>query len=173
MLKRYKEIWFGVLLGAGFWLVDAWMHVELGSDVHSTDFFAEIFEPQPTAVLFRSVYFLMATAFGVYLWRSNWRERELRALETAIIAFQRQLDRPALRILNHTRQLQNRNSVSLDETAMHLAEEINADARLLDALAKKYLRFNEQVRNGNTAEAIKTLQEIETWTNAQNQLINS
>lgn len=173
MFKRYKEIWFGVLLGAGMWLTDVWMHVELGSDVHSHDFYSELFQPHPTAVLFRAIYFLIAVAFGVFLWRANWRERELRAFETAILAFQRQLDRPALRILAHIRQLQNRNSVQLDEAARALTDHIGADARLLEELAKKYHVFSEQVRNGNTAAAAETLQSIEAWLTTQNSAAKS
>lgn len=137
MFKRYKEIWFGILLGAAMWLMDALMHAELGAEVHSSGFWAEIFQPHATAVLFRSIYFAIAVVFGIFLWRANWRERELRAFEAAIIAFQRQLDPPALRILSLTRRLQNRNSVQLDETAAELAANICADAHLLEELAQK------------------------------------
>lgn len=168
MLKRYKEILFGVALGAAMWVVDGAMHAELGAEIHSSGFWAELFEPNPTTLIFRLVYFVLAIAFGVYLWRASWREREVRALEQAVIAFQRQLDRPALRILTHARQLQNRNSVSLDDVAAHLTEEIKTDARLLDELAQKYLHFSEQVRAGQTMEAIETLQELEIWLNGQN-----
>ncbi|MDQ6786800.1 MAG: hypothetical protein M3033_08310 [Acidobacteriota bacterium] len=168
MLKRYKEILFGVLLGAAMWIVDAAMHAEIGGEVGSHGFWAEIFEPNPTTVFFRLVYFVLAAAFGTYLWRANWREREVRALEQAVVAFQRQLDRPALRILSRARQLQSRNSVMLDETAAHLTDEISADARQLDELAQKYLHFSELVRAGQTSEAVKTLQELEVWLNAQN-----
>jgi hypothetical protein len=168
MFKRYKEIWFGALLGAGMWLMDVWMHVELGDAVHSHDFYSEIFQPHPTAVLFRAVYFAIAVAFGIFLWRANWRERELRQFEAAILAFQRQLDRPALRILAHVRQLQNRNSVQLDEAARILTNDIGEDARLLEELARKYHVFSEQVRSGNTAQAAETLQAIEAWLNSQN-----
>ena len=172
MFKRYKEIWFGILLGAAMWLMDAAMHAELGADVHSSGFWAEIFQPPATAVLFRSIYFVIATVFGVFLWRANWRERELRAFESAIIAFQRQLDRPALRILSLTRRLQNRNSVQLDETAAELAANISADAHLIEELSQKYAVFNQQVRNGETAQAIKTLRSIEMWLNLHDSTSN-
>ena len=59
----------------------------------------ELFSPHPTALIFRLLYVVIAVAFGVFLWRANWRERELRALEQSVLAFQRQLDAPALRIL--------------------------------------------------------------------------
>lgn len=168
MVKRYKEILFGLLLGAAMWIIDAAMHAEIGAEVGSHGFWAELFAPHPTTVFFRLVYFLLAAAFGVYLWRANWREREVLALEQAVINFQRHLDRPALRILSCARQLQSRNSVILDETAAHLAEEINADARRLDQLAKEYLHFSELVRAGQTTEAVKILQELEVRLNAQN-----
>ncbi len=161
--KCYKEIWFGLCLGAIAWLVDAIMHVELGESVHSEGLLNEIFAPHPTALIFRLFYLVVALAFGVFLWRANWRERQLRALEQAVVAFQRQLDAPALRIVGAARGLQNRNSVRLDDTAERLAAEIGTDAGLIDELAKKYLEFSRLVQAGDTARAIETLNSIESW----------
>lgn len=161
--KEYKEVWFGIGLGALAWVIDAVMHVELGAEVHAGSLWQEIFAPHPTALVFRGFYFVLAVAFGIFLWRTNWRERQLRALEEAVIAFQRQLDAPALRIIGTIRGLQSRNSVRLDETAMGLVAEINLDAVLIDELAKKYFEFSRLVQAGETARAIETLQSIETW----------
>lgn len=161
--KNYKEIWFGAGLGAVAWLVDAVMHAELGAEVHSEGLLSEIFAPHPTALIFRLFYLVIALAFGVFLWRANWRERQLHALEQAVIAFQRQLDAPALRVLGAIGQLQNRNSVRLDETAGKLAAEISSDAGLIDELARKYLEFSRLVQSGDTARAIETLNSIESW----------
>ncbi len=160
-LKHYKEIWFGIALGLGAWLVDAVMHVELGAEVHAGSLWTEIFAPHPTALVFRLFYLVLAMAFGVFLWRANWRERQLRALEQSVISFQRQLDAPALRILGAVRQIQTRNSVRLDETAVRLGWEIGADAQLIDELAKKYLEFSRLVQAGETVRAIEILQNIE------------
>lgn len=162
-LKCYKEIWFGFALGLFAWLIDAVMHVELGAEVHAESLWSEIFAPHPTALIFRFFYLVIAVAFGVFLWRANWRERRLRALEQAVIAFQRQLDAPALRLLGAVGQLQNRNSVRLDETAVSLAAEITLDAGLIDELAKKYLEFSQLVQKGETARAIEALNSIESW----------
>ena len=162
--KRYKEIFFGFALGAAMWLVDAVMHTQLGADVHQAgSLWTEIFAPHPAALIFRGFYLVIALAFGVFLWRANWRERQLRALEQAVVAFQRQLDAPALRILAAVRQMQNRNSILLDETAGRLAAEINLDAELIDELAKKYLEFSRFVQAGETLRAIETLNSIESW----------
>jgi hypothetical protein len=84
-------------------------------------------------------------------------------LEQAVIAFQRQLDAPALRILGAVRGLQNRNSIRLDDTAERLAAEINMDAGMIDELAKKYFEFSRLVQAGDTAQAIETLNSIESW----------
>ncbi|MCB1024805.1 MAG: hypothetical protein KDB79_10465 [Acidobacteria bacterium] len=161
LFRSYKEIWFGGLLGVAMWLTDAVMHVELGVDVHAGSLSSEIFSPHSTTLIFRLLYMIIAVSFGVFLWRANWRERELRALEQSVVSFQRQLDAPALRILTSIRQLQNRNSVKLDETAEKLATDINNDANLIDELAKKYLEFSRLVQEGKRAEAIEILQAIE------------
>lgn len=161
--RSYKEIWFGTALGAFAWLVDAVMHVELGGEVHAEALWTEIFAPHPTALIFRMFYMVIAIAFGYFLWRMNWRERQLRALEQAVIAFQRQLDAPAIRILATVRGLQNRNSVRLDETAKNFAAEIHSDAAMIDELARRYVEFGRLVQDGETARAIETLRSIETW----------
>lgn len=163
VIKRYKEIIFGVLLGVTMWVLDAAMHAQLGTELHSQGFFSELFHSGPTQLVFRVFYVLISTAFGWYLWRSNWRERELRALEDAIIAFHRQLDSPAMRILSQSKILQGYQSVVLDVAVMKTVQSIGEDARLIDELAKRYLHFSQQVTAGNTTEAIETLQAIESW----------
>lgn len=104
-------------------------------------------------------------ALGWSLWRSNWRERELRALESAIIAFHRQLDSPAMRILSHVRMLQGRSGITRDEFAKGVIEAIGEDARTIDGLAQQYMQFSEQAIAGRTSEAIETLYSIEAWAN--------
>ncbi len=104
MLKRYKEIIYGVLLGAAMWVVDAAMHAQLAVEVHSSgSFVQELLQPGATELMFRAVFLFIAIAFGWALWRSNWREREMRAIESAIVAFHRRLDTPAMRIVSHIR----------------------------------------------------------------------
>ena len=165
MLRRYKEIIYGVLLGLVMWVVDAGMHAQLGAEVDSSGFLGELLHPGSTQLLFRGLYVGMATACGWALWRSNWRERELRALEDAIIAFNRQLGNPAMRIVSHIRMLQGCSGVTRDEMAMSLAESISSDAHVIDHLAQQYIHFSEQVMAGRTSEAIETLRSIEVWLN--------
>jgi hypothetical protein len=167
MLRRYNEIIFGFGLGLAMWVMDAGMHVRLGEAVHSSGFLDELVRPGATQLLFRGGYVAIATAFGWSLWRSNWRERELRALEDAIIAFHRQLDSPAMRIVSHIRMLQGRSGVARDEVARSIVDAIGEDAQTIDGLAQQYIRFSEQVMAGRTREAIETLRAIERWAGGQ------
>lgn len=167
LLRRYKELIYGLLLGLAMWVLDAAMHAQLGEEAHSTGFAAELLRPGATQLLFRSAFIGLSTVLGWSLWRSNWRERELRALEDAIIAFHRQLDSPAMRIMSHVRMLQGRSGVTRDEMARSVLEAIGDDARAIDQLARQYLHFSEQVMAGRTREAIETLRAIEAWTSAQ------
>ncbi|MDQ3258785.1 MAG: hypothetical protein M3R15_33780 [Acidobacteriota bacterium] len=164
MFKRYKEIYFGVLLGAAMWVVDAAMHTQLGAELHAShNFWLELVQPHATTLLFRIVFVFIATLFGWALWRANWRERELRALEDAIITFHRRIDSPAMRILSHARMLHGRPGVMHDEAARELATSISDDARVIDELAQQYMRFSQQVRAGLYREATETLRRIEAW----------
>ncbi len=168
MIRRYKEIIFGIILGIAMWIVDAAMHVQLATEDHTSgSFIEELLQPGATQLIFRSVFLFIAVAFGWALWHSNWRERELRALEDAIVAFHRQLDSPTMRIVSHIRMLQGRPGVTRDEVAASVAEAIGDDARIIDHLSQQYLHFSEQVLAGRTVEAVETLRAIEDWTKRQ------
>lgn len=167
MLRRYKEIIFGCALGFAMWVVDAAMHAQLEGGEHATNFMGELLHPGATQLLFRLFFVLIAAAFGWALWRANWRERELQAMERAVVAFHRQLDSRALRIINHTRMLQGRGAVVRDDVARELAAAISDDAQIVDVLARQYMRFSEQVLAGRNLEAVETLRAIEELTSAK------
>jgi hypothetical protein len=161
-MRRYKEIFFGFGLGLAMWVVDAAMHTQLAAHVHpSGSFVVELFQPGTTQLIFRSFFLFVAVLFGWALWRSNWRERELQALERAIIAFHRQLDSPAMRIVSLVRMLGTQPGVTQNEAVRSIVAEINDNAHMIDSLTKSYIRFSEQVMAGHNREAIETLRAIE------------
>lgn len=166
-LRKYKEIIFGLLLGGAMWAIDAAMHARLGVEVHSSGFWHEMFQPGPVQLAFRAAFVLLAVAFGYALWRVNWRERELLALEDAVIAFNRQLGNPAARLMSHSRMLCGCGCVARDEVAASLAQAVHEDARVVDYVAQQYLNLSQQVRAGQTHEATATLKALETWLRKQ------
>ena len=172
MFRRYKEIGYGLLVGLTMWVVDAAMHAQLGEEIHSSgSFLHELLSPGATQFIFRAVFLIIAVAFGWALWRSNWRERELRALEDAIIGFHRRLDSPAMRIVSHVRMLQGRSggAARWSELERSVLEAIGDDARTIDQLAQQYIKFSELVMAGRTGDAITALRAIETWAGGQPQ----
>ena len=65
MIRRYKEILYGLLLGAAMWVVDAAMHVQLATEAHSSGgFVEELLQPGATQLIFRSIFLFIAVAFG-------------------------------------------------------------------------------------------------------------
>ena len=169
MFRRHKEIFYGLGLGLAMWVVDASMHAQLRAELHSTGFLAELLRPGATQFFFRVIFVVISTALGWALWRSNWRERELRALEDAVVAFHRQLDSSALRIVSHARTLQSRPGVTHDEVARSITAEIGDDARAIEELTRQYMRFSEHVMAGRTHEAVETLRAIGTWAGVRRQ----
>ena len=141
MFRRYKEIFYGLGLGLAMWVVDAAMHAQLGAEVQSHGLAAELLRPGATQLFFRVVFVAISTALGWALWRSNWRERELRALEDAVVAFHRQLDGSAVRIMSYARMLQSRPGLEHDEVARAVVADLGDDARAIDELTRQYVRF--------------------------------
>ena len=163
MFRRYKEIFYGLGLGLAMWVVDAAMHAQLGAEVQSHGLAAELLRPGATQLFFRVVFVAISTALGWALWRSNWRERELRALEDAVVAFHRQLDGSAVRIMSYARMLQSRPGLEHDEVARAVVADLGDDARAIDELTRQYVRFSEHVMAGRTREAVETLVAIREW----------
>ena len=163
MFRRYKELLYGLGLGLAMWVVDAAMHAQLGPELHPAGFLSELLSPGVTQLFFRVVFVVISTALGWALWRSNWRERELRALEDAVVAFHRQLDGPALRIISYARVLQGRPGLAHDEVARDAVAGLGDDARAIGELTRQYVRFSEQVMAGRHREAVDTLRAIEAW----------
>lgn len=167
MLRKYKEIIFGLVLGGAMWTLDAAMHARLGDEVHAIGFWHEMFQPGLVQLTFRAAFVALAAAFGYALWRANWRERELRALEEAVISFNRQLARPAVRLMSHSRMLCGCGCVARDEVATILAQALHDDARTVDYVSQQYLNFSEQVRAGQISQAVATLNALELWLRRQ------
>lgn len=163
MLRRYKEILLGGALGALMWLVDAVMHRHIGEPFGAGSFVAEVFNPGATQVVFRSMFVGVAVAFGWALWRSNWREREIEALEDAIVAFHRRVDSPAVRLVGNARLLAAIPSVRNDERATEIVHSMASDAKCVDDLSRGYLEFSELVRSGRTDDAVKALEATRAW----------
>lgn len=140
MLKRYKEIFFGLLLGLAMWGADALMHtmMPMPGKGHQLTFMEELFFPDGPQLLTRLLFLGFAFFLGWLLWRSNQRERAVRDLERRMAVFHEQVINPASSILEECSALLR--SEGLREESVELVKEIRQHAREIDDFAKDFPR---------------------------------
>src|SRR5215510_8846860 len=86
MIGRYKEIFFGLLLGLAMWVADAVMHVRMpmvGRE-HEPAFAEELLSLNRPQLITRLIFAGFALLLGWMLWRSNRRVRDARDLERRV-----------------------------------------------------------------------------------------
>jgi hypothetical protein len=133
MLRKYKEIFYGLLFGVGAGVIDTVMHTQMAD--HS--FWEELVRPQPAMVFYRVLFLLFGLALGCMLWQKNRRERDFRSLTEVVEKFHHDLSAPAL--LMHTRL-----QLLLTKEDLHLPREAEEAVRFvyersleIQALAKE------------------------------------
>lgn len=140
MIGRYKEIFFGLLLGLAMWLADALMHTKMPmtSRNHQTSLVEELLSPTSLQLVTRLLFVAFALLLGWLLWRSNQRERAVRDLERQIAAFHERIINPANSILEECNTLLRNDGLSGEP--LKLVQEIRKQARQIDDFAKDFPR---------------------------------
>lgn len=136
MIKRYREIFFGLLLGLAMWGADAVMHVRMpvvGRE-HEPAFSEELLSPGRPQLITRSLFAGFALLLGCVLWRSNRRVREARELERRVALFHRRIINPAALILDDCNALLR--SDGLAGETLEIVKEMRKRARQIDDFAK-------------------------------------
>ncbi len=140
MIRRYKEIFFGLLLGLAMWASDALMHTMMpmsGKD-HQPAFVQELLYPDGPQLITRLLFVAFALFIGWLLWRSNKREREVRDLERRMAVFHERTINPATLIMDECNTLIR--SGGLTGETLELVKEIRSHARQIDDFAKDFPR---------------------------------
>lgn len=140
MISRYKEIFFGFLLGLGMWVSDALMHTMMpmsGKDRRPA-FVQELLYPDSPQLITRLLFVAFALFIGWLLWHSNKRERAVRDLERRMAVFHEQVINPARSILEECSALLR--SDGLRGESVELVKEIRQHARQIDDFAKEFPR---------------------------------
>lgn len=138
MISRYKEIFFGFLLGLAMWVSDTLMHTMMpmsGND-HQPAFAQELLYPDSPQLITRLLFVAFALFIGWLLWRSNQRERAVRDLERRMAVFHDQVINPASSILEECSALLR--SDGLRGESVGLVKEIRKHARQIDDFAKDF-----------------------------------
>ncbi|HEX9002947.1 MAG TPA: SAM-dependent methyltransferase [Blastocatellia bacterium] len=137
-IKRYKEIFFGLLLGLVMWAADALMHtmmpsISLEAPSALTE---ELFSPDGPPLVIRLLYISFALFVGWALWRSNQQERLGFDSECKVSAFHKQMVNPTTNILNGCNSLIR--SGGLSGEALNVVREIRGHAQQIDEFTKSF-----------------------------------
>lgn len=151
MISRYREIFFGLLLGLAMWMADALMHTMMpaSSSEEHTGLAQELFSTDHPQLIFRLFFVAFALFLGWLLWRSNRGEREARNLESRRAAFYERIITPATLILDDCNMLAR--SGGLTGECLKLVEEIRGHARQVDDFARSFLP--RTLASGGNADA--------------------
>jgi hypothetical protein len=131
MIGRYKEIWYGVAIGISMWILDAMMHASMHGHLNRHTFIKEIFVDDATQLFFRSLFVVVALAFGFTLWRSNLRKDQVEDLQTVIDLFHRQTVNPLLLIVGYCRLLSFKEGWPVSRQEIEIIHEIQLNAQKL------------------------------------------
>jgi hypothetical protein len=135
MLNRYKEIFYGLLIGIGAWAIDALMHAQ----EEGGSFWAEFAHMHGGTLLYRSFFLLFGLAVGWLLWKRSKREREFRHLREVYERFHREVLDPAFLIQAKCEELLWLNDTELPQKARVSVRFIYDKVRTIEDLAKQHL----------------------------------
>lgn len=140
MIRRYKEIFFALLLGLAMWAADAVVHtvMEHSANDRRPEFIEELLLPGGPQLGARLLYLGFAVVCGWLLWRSNRQERAVRDLERRIGAIQEQIVVPATLILHECNDLLR--SEGLKVEAANIVRDMRDHARRIDDCVKDFSR---------------------------------
>lgn len=158
MIRQYKEIFFGLALGLAMWVIDAAMHVQIGSHNASwpRSFIRELFLPESsTPQSYRVLFVAVAMVLGVVLWRSNQRQRQAQDTEQKLRNLHRAMTSPVMLIVGYSKLLIGNRQLNPDSTTQFMVQVIHDSALKLQALAEKS-SLTESEAMGTIAVAAET-----------------
>ena len=135
MLQRYKEIFYGLLLGLGASLIDLIMHAQM----ESRTLWTELIHPQPMMVFYRLLFIAFGLSLGWSLWQKSKRERDFRQLAEVLARFHREIVSPAFLMHGKLQVLMMREDFRLPPEAVEIIRFIYEQSQIIETAAKERL----------------------------------
>ena len=128
MLRRYKEIFYGLIFGLGAACIDTFVDA---STQHRPfwDFGLGM-------LLYRAVFVLFGFLLGWLLWRNNQSEREFRSLITAVQNLQANIGPPSVLIHAQTQLLLTKSGTALPPEMEAIVRSIHEQSMKLQSIDK-------------------------------------
>lgn len=136
-LRTHKEICYGVAIGVSIWTVDAVMHASQRGHLSWGEFTRELIASDRAQLLFRALFVAVAVAFGLSLWLSNRRRRQVDDLREAVDSLYRQIGNPLLLIVGYCQMLSLRQGWPVGREAVEIVDEIHLNARRISEMIKQ------------------------------------
>lgn len=133
MLKRYREIFYGLLLGIGVEIIDVGMHAQ----EEGRSYWVELFQTQPATLFYRFLFLSFGLGMGWLLWRKNKRERDFRELAETLRGFQRDVANPASVVHAQLQVLLTRKEFQLNQDVKEIVRSIYERSEQIVSLAKQ------------------------------------
>ena len=135
MLRRYKEVFYGLLFGLGASVIDVFMHASM----EQQGFWMELIRPQPVMVAYRVFFIIFGLALGWLLWRKNRVERDFRSLAETVERFQTGIRQPAYLIHAKLQLVLMREDLQLPAEAEEMVRYAYEKSREIGDLAQEKL----------------------------------
>jgi hypothetical protein len=128
MLRRYKEIFYGLIFGLGAALIDTIVDARTEHKAFWDFGFGML--------LYRGLFVLFGFILGWLLWRNNQGERESRALIAAVQKLQGDIGPPAVIIHAQTQLLLTRSGAALPPEIEIIVRSIHEQSLKLQSITK-------------------------------------
>lgn len=135
--KGYKEIWYGVAMGASIWMLDSAMHASLHRQFNWSGFAKEIIATDSAQLLFRTLFVIVSTAFGISMWRSNQRKFRIQDLNDAFDSLYRRIANPLVLIVGYSQMLSLKEGWPVARGTVEIVDEIQFNARRINEVIKR------------------------------------
>lgn len=137
MLSRYKEIWYGALIGLSTLALDAMMHASMHGQLNFKSFITELFLLDITQLFFRSLFVVISVAFGYALWRSNQHRNQVQDLQLGVETLHRQIMNPLVLIIGYSQLLSLKEGWPVSKENIELVDAIRSNAEKINGLIKQ------------------------------------
>lgn len=133
MLERYREIFYGLLLGIGVEIIDVGMHAH----EEGRSYWQELLQTQPATLFYRFLFLSFGLVMGWLLWMRNKRERDFRQLAETLRGFQRDIANPASVVNAQLEVLLTRKDLQLNQATEEIVRSIYERSRQIVSLTRQ------------------------------------
>jgi len=133
MISRYREVFFGLLIGLAAGVIDVIMHARM----QDRSFAEELMQPHIEMLFYRILFLALGVALGLLLWKKNQRERESRHLAEALDKLGREITAPAIIIHTQAQLLLTREHPALPPETESAVRTIYEQSRRLQSLTNR------------------------------------